>query len=389
MRKLMIAILALLLQSASASAQEPDFNVIARIIVTKAAEVEPGEVVLIRGSTDSLEIFESLVAETIIAGGLPIPVIEFSEASRRGMQEAPIEYLRQEHAGDLALVEVVDVYIHVTPGLTPQRSWAGIPLERRNATQEGRSSYFDAVGASSHREVYVGQSSGVPTIGFAEFIGADFEEMEGVFWRAVSVTPEEHENVGARVADSMAPGAEVHLTSPEGTDLTFVLSNEPGRINTGRVSEIVSENGPVEAVLPAGEFSACVDPTSANGVVVAPVFTFRLREEVVGLTLRFKDGIVTDVSYESGGESLREFLLSVEKPSLALSLVSIGLNPESRILQGSTYRSWEMSGMVTVFLGDNTLYDCGHVANFRLHPHIEGLTLTADGKQVVKGGDVL
>src|SRR5690606_11381421 len=115
----------------------------------------------------------------------------------------------------------------------------------------------------------------------------------------------------------------------------------------------------------------------------------RLREEIVGLTLIFADGIITDISYESGGESFREFLLAADESARALSLVSIGLNPESLILQGSNYRSWEMGGIVTAFLGDNTIYGCGHVADFRLHPHIEGLTLTADGEEVVEDGVVL
>lgn len=383
MHKLMISIVALLIQALEVNAQEPDYISIATTIVTQSAQVQPGEVVVIRGSADSLEIFEALVAATIIAGGRPIPLIDFPAANRKAMLEAPIEYLSQEHIDELAILEALDVYIEAVPGLTPARSWAGIPLERRTATQNGQASYYDAVDASSHREVYVGQSGGVPTRDFAEYIGADFEEMDGVFWRAVAVSPEELGVLSNNIANDMKAGAEVHLTGPNGSDLTFRLSDEPVRINTGRVSDSPPTSGPSAAFLPAGEFSACVDPTSANGVVYAPVFTFRLRDEIIGLTLTFEDGKITDMSYESGGESLREFLATVDSPSLALSLVSIGLNPESRIISGSNYRSWEMGGLVTVFFGDNTIYQCGHVADFRLHPHIEGLTLTVDGKSVV------
>lgn len=389
MHKLMIALAALLILAVGANAQEPDYNNIANTIITQAAQVQPGEVVAIRGSAESLEIFEALVAATIIAGGRPIPLIEFPAANRKAMLEAPIEYLRQEHIDELAILEALDVYIEAVPGLTPARSWAGIPLERRTATQDGQASYYDAVDASSHREVYVGQSGGVPTRDFAEYIGADFEEMDGVFWRAVAVTPEELGVLSADIANDMTAGAEVHLTGPNVSDLTFRLSDEPVRINTGRVSDNPPTSGPAAASLPAGEFSACVDPTSANGVIYAPVYTFRLRDEIIGLSLTFEDGRITAMSYESGGESFSEFLSTVDAPSLALSLVSIGLNPESRIIPGSNFRSWEMGGLVTVLFGDNTIYQCAHAADFRLHPHIEGLSLTVDGKRVVRDGAIL
>src|SRR5690606_27039293 len=139
-----------------------------------------------------------------------------------------------------------------------------IPLERRTATQDGRASYFDAVRSGTHREIYVGQSSGVPTADYADFIGADFEEMSGIFWRSVAISPDQHGDTGARIAHEMTAGTEVRLSSHNGTDLTFILSDEPVRINTGRASELTTETGPAEVVLPAGELSACVDPASAN-----------------------------------------------------------------------------------------------------------------------------
>jgi len=369
-------------------AQEPDYDAIAWTIVTQSAEVQPGEVVLIRGSAESLEIFEALVAQTLLAGGHPIPVVDFLEARFKAMQEAPLEYLLQEQKGELALLEALDVYIDATPSSIPALRAAGIPLERRQAELDGRASYFEAAQSGSHREVYVGQFGGVPVHSFAEFIGADFGEMDGVFWKAIAVTSEELGTKGAQIAEIMTAGAEVRLTGPNGTDLTFTLSNEPVHLNTSRASENEPESGPAIAILPAGEFAACVDPSSANGVVVAPVYSFRF-QDVYGLTLVFEDGVVTDMSAESGGEPLREFLDTVDEPSRALSLVNIGLNTESRPFSGSSYRSWEMGGFVTVFLGDNTEYQCGHVADFRLHPHIEGLTLTVDGQPVVTAGIVV
>lgn len=387
MNKLLIVSIALLIQISSACAQEPDYDDIAKTIISQVAEVQPGEVVLIRGSAESLEILEALIAATFIAGGHAIPLIDFPGARIKIAQESSMEFLLQERTADLALLDTFDVLIEATPGFTSAVLSLDIPMERRIAAQDGRASYYEAVSSSSHREVYVGQSSGVPTRAFAEDISADLEEMEGIFWRAVAVSPEDLKTVSASIAEVMTAGADVRLRGPSGTDLTFTLSDELVQINTGRASEKTPESGPAEVFLPAGEFAACVDVSSANGVVVAPVYRFRF-QNVIGLSLTFEDGIVTNMSAESGGEPLREFLDTLDEPSRALSLVNIGFNSESRVIPSSNYRSWEMGGVVTVFMGDNTQFGCGHVAEFRLHPHIEGLTLTAGGQPVVLDGEI-
>ena len=349
--------------------------------------MQPGDVVRIRGSAQALPLFESIVAATIIAGGHPIPVIDLPEANRKALREAPLEYLLQEHTAEFALLEALDVYIEAMAAAAPNPSAEPIPLERPEAARDGRASYVEAALAGSQREVSVGQSGGIPTPEYAEFIGADFEEMNEIFWAAMSVMPDELGAVGARIADVMTAGAEVRVTGPNGTDLTLTLSDEPVRINTGRVSENTSEKGPASAYLPAGEFAACVEPASANGVVVAPSYNFR-GEDVTNLSLTFTDGVVTEMSAEAGGEPLSAFLDTRGEADLSLSLVNIGLNPEARMLSGSSFRSWEMGGLMTIFMGDNTIYGCGHRADVRLHPHIEGLTVTAGGRTVVEDGVV-
>ncbi|MEQ8312514.1 MAG: aminopeptidase [Gammaproteobacteria bacterium] len=382
----LIAGFAFLLFTTNTTAQDPDLENIAQNIITQVAKVQPGEIVLIRGSGESLEIVEELVAATFIAGGHAIPTIDFPEARIKIAQESPMEYLLQERKADLALLEVLDVIIDATPGFTSRVMSLDIPMERRFAAQDGRATYFEAVADSSHRQIYLGQSSGVPSLAFTQDIGADFEEFTDIFWRAVSVSTEELKSISDGIAEIMLPGTEVHLAGPNGTDLTFTLSNEPAWINTGQIPN-KAESGPTEIILPAGEFASCVDISSANGVVYAPIYRWRF-QDVYGLTLTFEDGVVTDMSAENGGEALREFLASLEIPSRALSLVNIGLNAESKVPTGSTYRSWEMGGVVTVFMGDNTQSGCGHTADFRLHPQIEGLTLTVGGQPIVIEGEV-
>ena len=78
MKTPLVTCLIILLHSIPAFPQNsPDFKRIASGIISETAKVQPGEVVLIRGAADSLEIVEALVAATFIAGGHAIPTIDF------------------------------------------------------------------------------------------------------------------------------------------------------------------------------------------------------------------------------------------------------------------------------------------------------------------------
>ena len=296
-----------------------------------------------------------------------------------------MDYLLQERKADLALLEVADVIIDATPGFTSRVMNLDIPMERRIAAQDGRATYYEAVENSSHRQIYLGQSSGVPSLAFTQDMEADFDQFEDIFWKSVAVPENELKEISGGLAETMTPGSQVHLSGPNGTDLSFTLSDEPLWINTGTIPG-TGEDGPTEIILPAGEFAACVVPSSANGVIYAPRFGWRF-QNIVGLRLTFEDGLITDMSAESGGELLQEFLETLDEPSRALSMINIGLNSESKVIPESRYRSWEMGGVITVFTGDNTQSGCGHVADFRLHPHIEGLTLTVGDQAIVVDGE--
>ncbi len=386
MNKPIVLALFLILSLGHSSAQEPSLETVAQHIITEVAKVQPGEVVLIRGAAEALGIMEELVAATFIAGAHAIPTIDFPAARMKIANESSMEFLLQERKADLALLDSLDVIIDATPGFTSAVLSIDVPMERRIAAMDGRNSYFEAVEASSHRQVYLGQYSGIPSLAFAQDVDADLEAFEEVFWRAVTVTTEELELISDSLADAMTPSTEIHLTGPDGTDLTFTLSDEPLWINIGRIPKS-TESGPTEYIVPAGEFAACVDPSSANGVVHVPHYRWRF-QDVTDMTLHFQDGVVTEMSAASGGEELQAFLATLDEASRSLSLINIGLNNESKPIPGSSYRSWEMGGVVTVFMGDNTQSGCGHVADFRLHPHIEGLTLTADDKPLVIEGSL-
>jgi leucyl aminopeptidase (aminopeptidase T) len=168
----------------------------------------------------------------------------------------------------------------------------------------------------------------------------------------------------------------VRVTSGIGTDITFAVDDVPPRINCGRPDDNVVASGPMQSWLPAGEAYAAIRAGSANGTVVVPSMEFR-GAALKNLKMIFKDGVMTDMSSKSDLKALREFLDSTTGDTTMLSIVDVGVNPDSHPIAGSDYASWEMGGMVTLGMGDNIWAGGSVVASGALTFHLTGATLSS------------
>lgn len=97
----------------------------------------------------------------------------------------------------------------------------------------------------------------------------------------------------------------------------------------------------------------CVDPGSAKGTVVVLSMTFR-GHQVKNLKMTFKNGKITNLKADQNGEIIQKSLDMSTGDKDVLSLVDVGLNPNCHPLKGSDYYSWEMAGMVTIGVGNNS-----------------------------------
>jgi len=137
--------------------------------------------------------------------------------------------------------------------------------------------------------------------------------------------------------------------------------------------------------LPAGEAFATVRTGSANGTVVVPSMDFR-GSALKNVKITFKDGVMTDMSSGSDLAGLREFLDSTTGDTTMLSIVDVGLNPDSHPIVGSDYASWEMGGMVTLGMGANSWAGGSVVASGALTFHLTGATLSVGDITVCEKG---
>lgn len=370
--------------AATADAEGVDYDAIAKRIVTESAGVKPGEVVVINGSMAEPRLLEALQAAVLTAGGHPIVDVNFPRAQKRFIAEAPMEYLRQPSKSGLALINAGDVFISAT-GVEDPALFSDVDEGRLNATREANQAVAEAITQKRARSVDIGQSGGIPTAAYAKSRGADLGDMRAMFFKALAVPASVIAQRGAVVSGKMKPGTQVRLRTTSGTDLTFTLAANRSRVSTGRAADNDTGKGMAAAFLPAGDFYACVDPASANGVLVSPTETFR-GNKIRNLRMTFKNGAIESMTADGGAEKLQGYFAQLDDASKKLSLINLGLNPESRPLKGSDYLSWEMSGVPTVQVGNSQWAGCDNGGEGGHSIHQLGATLAAGDAVVVKDG---
>jgi hypothetical protein len=152
---------------------------------------------------------------------------------------------------------------------------------------------------------------------------------------------------------------EVHVTTPEGTDMRFSVGDRPFNKQDGDASKARTDQAKMrvdrEIELPAGVLRVAPVETTANGVLV--VAKARLLDDAVatGIRLEFTNGKVVKATAKTGEEALRAFLAS--SPTLtSFREFCLGVNPKLAIPPGSAYLPYYGYGdaVVRMSLGDNT-----------------------------------
>ena len=371
-------------ETAKAEADGVDYAAVATRVVTESAGVKPGEVVVINGSMGEPKLLEALQAAVLTAGGHPIVSVNFPRAEKKFLAEAPLEYLRQPSKAGLALIQAGDVFISAG-GIEDPTLFADVDEARVNASREANRSVAEMATKKRARSVDIGQSGGIPTEAFAKSRGADYGAMRAMFFKALAVPAAAIAERGTAVSNKMKPGQQVRLRSAAGTDITFTLAAGRSRVSTGRAADNDTGQGQASAFLPAGDFYACVDPASANGVVVSPADSIR-GKKVRNLRVTFSGGAITALAADEGADVVQRYFGELDADSKKLSLINIGLNPESKPLDGADYLSWEMSGVPTVFVGNAQWAGCQQGGESGHPIHQRGATLAAGAAEVVKDG---
>ena len=371
-------------QSAASTIKD---EALATQVIQKALRVRPGDVVMIVGGTYLMPTMEELAIKTVMAGGYSNILINSDRVTRATLKDAPEEFLGRPSTYFADWLRKTTVYVGLPTSADPKATFADVPEARMAKWNAGFQAVYDMLNGSSLRGAYIDY----PSKGAAEAVGMSYSAYNRMQLSAIAADPETMSRSGQALESRFHKGKSVHITSPAGTNITITLAGRSGIIDAGTLPPGAEKEKLFSKrwlSLPGGGYGVAPREGSANGVVVTPKDQCKfgpLRDARYEVT----KGAVTKVSAKTGQACLDELLATYGATFRQIGSVWIGLNPELKVVEeGGDYRPGNAAGLVTVWLGDNTLMGGSNKvpggSGFGLP--IVGATVTVDDETVVKDG---
>ncbi|MFH1127415.1 MAG: aminopeptidase [archaeon] len=312
----------------------------AKILINKCLEIKESDKVVIVTDKDTLEVAESLMKEAKKAGATPyLYVIKDNE---RPLKVIPCE--------------LMDQLKDITAGMTPFRA---IPIEGAFR--------FELVKMMASSGARVAHMPGITLdiINNPELDGVDFEIIE------------KH----ARTIFSALDGAkEIHITSKNGTDLTFDIS---GRDVTPE--GCIIPKGEIFN-FPSGEVFVAPLETSANGTFVCDISCGDAGMVGSPMTLEFAGGKLKELRGKSRAKDIikKDIEEATGKKDL-LCEFGIGINPFFKPI-GNALTDEKILGTCHVAIGDNTGLGGVNKSSVHIDFIMNKPTIIVDGRIMMREG---
>jgi leucyl aminopeptidase (aminopeptidase T) len=365
-----------------------DAEAIANRIVTQVAGVKEGEVVFVSGGVRDFELLENLVTDTRKVGAFPLLTLNSDRMAKKYYEEVPEKYDTQSPDLELKLATLPTVTINVDANETEGLLADASPTRQANVAKTN-SPVGDLYLKRNVRSVAIGNDL-YPTPWRAKRFGVSLEDLTKTFWSAVNSDYSEIQANGAKLQTTLAAGKELHITSPEGTDLKVKIEARPFFVSDGIISaEDVQKGGPAVSVyLPAGELYTTPVAGTAEGKIVIAQSYYR-GKEMTNLTLVFAAGKMTSMNGTGPGfDALKKDYDATADPGKDMfSYVDFGINPNLKIWPASKVGNWVQAGMVSLGTGNNTWAGGDNKAAFDAGGHLPGCTVTLDGKTIIEKGE--
>jgi len=364
-----------------------DAEAVANRLITQVG-VKENDVVFINGGVRDLELLENLNTDTRKAGAWPLLTISSDRMAKKYYEEVPEKYDTQAPDFDLKLATLPTVSISIDANEAEGMLADVSPTRLANVAKTGQP-VGDLILKRNVRSISVGNDL-YPTEWRAKRYGISLDELTKAFWAAVNTDYSSVQATGEKLKTTLSSGKDLHITSPEGTDLKVKIEARPFFVSDGIISaEDVQKGGPAVSVyLPAGElYTTPVAGTADGKVVIAQ--SFSQGKEITNLTLTFVAGKMTSMTGSGPGfDSFKKAYDATSDPSKdLLSYIDFGINPNLKIWPASKLGNWVQAGMVSLGTGNNTWVGGDNKAAFDAGGHLGGCTVTLDGKTIIEKGE--
>jgi aminopeptidase len=365
-----------------------DLEQLAQRLVTQSAAVKEGEVVLVSGGPESIELLENIAVHVRKAGAFPLVTVSTDRLSKRLYADVPEKYDSQTDQLDLKLASVVNATISVERD-SAEGLFADADPKRMAARAKANEGLQDEYIKHNVRSVEVGNGL-YPQEWLARRYGMTPEDLAKTFWGGVNVDYADLQTRGAQVSAALASGSEIQIRDANGTDLKVRVQGRPYGVSDGIISAEDMKKGPAgqSVYLPAGEVYVTPVPGTAEGKVVRALEYFQ-GKEVNNLTMTFAAGKLTSITGSGPGfEKLKAAYDAAGEGKDLFAVVDFGINPNVKLPAGSKIATWVPAGTVTVGVGNNVWAGGDNKTLYGYFVSLPGTTVTLDGKPVVEAGQL-
>ena len=277
------------------------------------------------------------------AGAFPLMTEVSDDFARRSFEEVPAKYDSQKPLLDFKITEIANIFITIDPD-GPNDALRGVPAERIARRAAAGASLPEMMMKRNIRQVNLGNGL-VPSADNAKQWGITTEQASAIYWKGVNTDYEKLEWTADSVSKALM-GSKLHVTNPNGTDITVDISGRPVFASDGAISdEDIKRGGPAVMVyLPAGEVYVTPMPGTAEGRLVADHYFFQ-GKAIEKLELTFTKGKLTGMKAASGLDAIKALYNATEGRSKdEFAVVDIGINPDVELVPGSKMIGWMPAG---------------------------------------------
>jgi aminopeptidase len=318
---------------------------IAQVLIAYSTAVKPGERVLIRSTSPAGEpLCQALYAEALRAGGLPFVYLHMS-------QENPIALGVTANSEQLSAVnpmlklmyEEAEVVFRIEAEENT-RDRSQYPLDLQRARAQAHAALIDIQMKREAAQTLRRCTTQFPTFAYAQNAGMSLRQYEDFFYGACKLELEDP--VGAwqavyrsheRLIDWLRGKQHVRV---RGDHIDLELS----------IAGRIFKNASGQANMPDGEIFTGPVEDSVNGWVRFTYPAYYRGNEVKGVELEFREGLVVSAKAESNGDYLIA-TLDVDPGARRLGEFAIGTNRDIREFTGSILFDEKIGGTVHMAVG--------------------------------------
>jgi aminopeptidase len=343
--------------------------------IVKSAGLGRGKTALLAGGAFMLPYMQQLAMDVERAGA-SAAILVTTDSLERIRATKPAAQRGGPNALGKGMMTAADIWF-VFPQAENQAVYAGRTPEQLSAAAHEDSLWRPL--RAKRRAVFVG----VPLPGVAVANGYVFDDYARSTWESMAADYTQLAKTGGTMRQRLAAAKTIHVTSPEGTDLTFALAKGTVFLDAGPANTFAVGAPRRTTVVPGGQIVAVVTEPTANGKLRAPADFCKapVKDEAIDIV----KGRTTSVRAASDEACVQEAM-----GKLHISSLTIGLNPtHPNVASGGVASDFTSPGLVVIGFGGNTGIGGTNVEQAQWVVPLTQATVTADGVAIVRDGKLV